>query len=104
MPGTIDSRVAVVETSVAHLEREVERFRERLHTMESVVHGVRVLTKAVDELNESMPTLARRAATEAVLADRRTRHREWYSNLRTYAAILSAGVGLGALIVGLVLR
>ena len=104
MQGSIQSQVAVNTDNIAHLEREFDRFRERLHTMESTVHTIRVLTKAVDELQESMPTLARRAANEAVAADRRARHREWYTTARTYAALISAGAALGALIVALVLR
>jgi len=58
----------------------------------------------VDELQESMPTLARRAAKEAVAEARIARHRDLGANLRTYAALLSGGVALGALIVALVLR
>lgn len=104
MPGSVESQVAVVADRVAHLETEVERNRVRLHNMESAVHGVRVLSRAVDDLQESLPSLARRAAQEAVAEDRRARHRDLFGNLRTYAAIASVGVALGALIVGLVLR
>ena len=96
--------VAVAIDNIADLQREAERQRERIHHLESTVHGVRALTRVVDELQESMPNLARRAAKEAVAEDRRARHRDWYSNLRTYAAVASVGVALGALIVALVLR
>lgn len=99
MPDSLESRVAVAMDRLDHLERELERARERLHTMEGSVHSIRVLMKAVDELQESLPVLARRAADEAVAADRRERHRSLFGNLRTYAAIASVGVAVGALIV-----
>jgi hypothetical protein len=96
--------VAVAIDNIADLRREQDRQRDKLHHLESTIHGVRMLTKAVDELQESMPNLARRAAKEAVEEARRARHRDIFSNLRTYAAVASVGVALGALIVGLVLR
>ena len=104
MSESLEARVAVNSDNIEDLQREVERARERIHHLESTVHSVRMLTKAVDELQESMPTLARRAAREAVAEDRRARHRDWFSNLRTYAAVLSAGVALGSLIVYLAVR
>ena len=103
-PDSIESRVAVNSDNIGDLQHEIERARERIHKLESASHGVRVLTKAVEELQESMPNLARRAAREAVAEDRRARHRDWSSTLRTYAALVSAGVALGALVVALVLR
>ena len=96
--------VAVLVDNVDDLQRELAELRKRTHAVESSLHGVNLLTRAVDELQESMPNLARRAAREAVAEDRRARHRDWWSYARTYAALLSAGVALGALIVGLVLR
>ena len=104
MSESLEARVAVNTDNIEDLKREVERARERIHHLESTVHSVRMLTKAVDELQESMPTLARRAAQEAVAEDRRVRSRDWYSHVRAYAAVLTAGIALGALIVGLVLR
>ena len=96
--------VAVAIDNIADLRQEQAELRKRTHALESTVHGVNLLAKAVDELQESMPTLARRAAREAVAEDRRTRHRDWWSYARTYAALLSAGAAVGAIIVGLVLR
>ena len=104
MSESLEARVAVNSDNIEDLQREVERARGRIHHLESTVHSVRMLTKAVDELQESMPTLARRAAQEAVAEDRRVRSRDWYSHVRAYAAVLTAGIALGALIVGLVLR
>ena len=104
MHDSLESRVAVNSDNIADLQREQERHRERIHHLESTIHGVRTLTRAVDELNESMPILARRAAKEAVAEARLARHRDVGANLRTYAIVLSSGVALGALIVGLVLR
>src|SRR6266566_2511535 len=98
MPDSLEARVAVNSDNIEDLQREADRQRERIHHLESTVHGVRALTKVVDELQESMPNLARRAAKEAVAEDRRARHRDWFSNLRTYAAIATVGVALGALI------
>lgn len=96
--------VAVAIDNISDLRREQDRQRDKLHHLESTVHSVRVLAKAVDELQESMPNLARRAAKEAVEEARRARHRDLFSNLRTYAAIATVSIALGALIVGLVLR
>jgi len=104
MGDSLEARVAVNTDNIEDLQAEVVRQRDRIQHLESTIHGVRILTKAVEELQESMPTLARRAAREAVAEDRRARHSDLFSNLRTYAAVLAAGVALGALIVGLVLR
>ncbi len=104
MDGSLESRVAVNSDNIEDLQREVARQRDRIHHLESTIHGVRVLTKAVDELQESMPILARRAAKEAVAEARRARHSDVFANLRTYAILISTGVALGALVVGLVLR
>jgi len=104
MGESLEARVAVNTDNIEDLQAEVGRQRDRIHHLESTIHGVRALTKAVDELNESMPNLARRAAKEAVAEARIARHRDVGTNLRTYAALLSVGVALGALIVGLVLR
>jgi FtsZ-binding cell division protein ZapB len=104
MPDSLASLIAVARDNISDLQRESERQRESIHTLQSAIHGVRLLTKEVDELQESMPNLARRAAKEAVEEDRRVRHRDWYANLRTYAALVSSGAAFGALIVALVLR
>lgn len=102
MPESVESRVAVNSDNIRELRKEVERHRARIHTLESSVSGVRVLAQAVDELQADMPNLARRAAREAVAEDRRARHRDFFSNLRTYAAIASVGIAFGALIVALI--
>jgi uncharacterized protein YoxC len=104
MPESIESRVAVNSDNIGRLFAEQERLRGRIHTLESTVSGVTMLTKAVEELQESMPNLARRAAREAVAEDRRARHRDIYANLRTYAAIASSAAALASLIVYLALR
>lgn len=104
MPDSLESRVAVNSDNIGQLQAEVARQRERIHHLESSLHGVRTLTRVVDELQESMPTLARRAAREAVAEDRRARSRDWYSHVRTYAAVLTVGIALGAVIVSVVLR
>jgi len=66
MSESLESRVAVNTDNIEDLPAEVTRQRERIHHLESTIHGVRALAKAVDELQESMPNLARRAAKEAV--------------------------------------
>jgi len=104
MHESLESRVAVNTDNIEDLQRESERARERIHHLESAVHGVRALAKVVDDLQESMPILARRAAKETVAEARLARHSDLFANLRTYAILLSTGVGFGALIVGLVLR
>lgn len=103
VPDSVESRVAVNTSNIEDLRLEMVRVRERIHSLESSLVAVRVLTNAVEELQESMPNLARRAAREAVAEDRRARHRDFFSNLRTYAAIASAGIALGALAVALLL-
>jgi uncharacterized protein YoxC len=104
MPESVESRVAVALDNVERLKEEVDRLRNRVHKVESTASAVQVLRKAVDELHESMPVLARRVAKETVSEDRAMQHRERFSNLRTYAALISVGIALGALIVALVLR
>jgi hypothetical protein len=104
MPDSMESRVAVNSDNIAKLEREHDRCRERIHRLESTVSGVGLLSRAVEELQADMPNLARRAAREAVAEDRRARHRDFFSNLRTYAAVASVGIAFGGLIVALVLR
>jgi predicted RNase H-like nuclease (RuvC/YqgF family) len=104
MPESVESRVAVNSSNIADLRNEVERLRERIHTLESTVSGVRMLTQAVDELQESLPTLARRAAREAVAEDRRARNADAMGRWRIYAMFMSVGIAAGALIVALLLR
>lgn len=100
----LGEQVAVNTDNIADLRRENDRQRERIHKLEATVSAVGVLTRTVSELQESLPNLARRAAREAVAEDRRARHRDFFSNLRTYAAIATVGVALGALIVGILLH
>ena len=96
--------VAVNTDNIRDLQAEQAELRKRTHALESTAQGVNLLAKAVDELQESMPNLARRAAREAVAEDRRARHRDWFATARTFAAVLSAGAAIGSLIVYLVLR
>ena len=93
-----------VEQRLDELRNEVIRLRDRCHALESDRATVRVLQRAVTELESQLPNLARQAAREAVSEDRRRRHADLFGNLRTYAAIASAGIALGALIVALLLR
>lgn len=102
MANSVESLLAVAIDNIADLQTEVGRLRDRIHALESTLSGVRVLTKAVEELRESMPTLARRVARETIAEDRAARHSDLFSNLRTYAVVLSVGIALGALIVSLV--
>lgn len=96
--------VAVAIDNISDLRREQDRIRERIHELESDRATLRLVVQQVRELTEQMPNLARRAAREAVDEYLRRRHSDTLSNWRTYAALLSAGAGIGALIVGLVLR
>jgi hypothetical protein len=102
MPESVASRVAVNTDNIADLQTEVGRLRERIHHLESAIHGVRVLTKVVDELQDSLPTLARRAARDAVTEYNRRQHADRFANWRMYLAVLTFGVALGAFIVSLV--
>jgi chromosome segregation ATPase len=103
-PDGLESQVAVNTEQLRHLANELGRTRERLHELESDRATLRLVVQQVRELTEQMPNLARRAAREAVDEFLRRRHADTLSNWRTYAALLSAGVAFGALIVGLVLR
>ena len=101
MPDSVESLLAVAIDNIEDLKRESERHRRSIHELQSTVQGVAMLRAAVHELQEQMPNLARRAAREAVAEDRRQRHRDWGAKARTYAAVLSAGVALGAFIFAL---
>lgn len=103
-PESLESRVAVNTDNIRVLNIELDRARERIHDLESDRATLRLVVQQVRELTEQMPTLARRAAREAVDEFLRRRHADTLSNWRTYAALLSAGAALGALIVALVQR
>ena len=96
--------VAVLVDNVARLFEEQARQRTALHERSTDRATVEVLKRMVEDLNEELPILARQAARETVAEVRKQRHADTMSNWRTYAALISAGVALGALIVGLVLR
>ena len=100
MPS-VEALLAVAIDNIEDLKNEVAHNRASIHELRSTVQGVAMLRAAVNELQEQMPNLARRAAREAVAEDRRRRHADTFANFRTYAAVLSAGVALGAFIVAL---
>jgi hypothetical protein len=102
MPDSVESRVAVNTSHIADLRRELERARERIHALESTVSGVGVLSRAVTELQEQMPNLARQAAREAVAEYMRRKRAETFGNWRLYLAAGGFGVALGAFIVSLI--
>lgn len=104
MPGSVESQVAVNTDNIIDLRNEAERVRDRLHKLEAGQESVRLLTRQVAELHESLPHLARQAAREAVAEARRSRHADWFANLRTYAAVASAGAALATIIILLILR
>jgi aspartokinase len=103
MVESLGSRVAANAVAIATLERETDRLRERVHKLESTARGVEHLAKDVEALHASLPTLARQAANEAVTEYLKRQHAERFSNWRTYAALLSAGAALGALVLALIL-
>jgi hypothetical protein len=96
-------QVAVNADNIRDLQREGERTRERLHKLESDRAAVGMLRREVQELQEALPNLARRAAREAVAEYLRQRRADTLSNWRTYAALLSAGAALGGLVVAAIL-
>jgi len=104
MEGSLPTQAAVNRARIATLDAEVGKLRDRCHILESDRATISVLKRMVEELNEELPILARQAAREAVTEFHERRHASTLSNWRTYAALLSAGTALGALIVGLVLR
>lgn len=104
MPGSLEPIVAVAVDNIRVLQAEIGRVRERLHRLESGQEGVRLLRQNVTELHDQLPNLARQAAREAVSEDRRRRHADWFSNLRTYAAVFSAGAAVAGLLVAFLLR
>ena len=103
-PDGLESQVAVHGEQIRTLATELGAARTRLHELESDRATLRLVVQQVRELTEQMPNLARRAAREAVDEYLRRRHSDTLGNWRTYAALLSAGAAVGALIVGLVLR
>lgn len=104
MPDSLESRVAVNVDNIARLFVEQDRQRERIHNLGSAVAAVRLECHELSDLKEELPTLARQAAREAVTEFNRRKHSDALANWRTYAALLSAGIALGALIVSLALR
>lgn len=104
MPESVESRLAVASAEIDSIQREVEKLRDRCHKLESDRATLRVLHKAVTDLSEQMPNLARQAAREAVREAKRQEDADRKSNWRTYAAMISAGAAFGALIIGLLLR
>lgn len=102
VPESVESRVAVNTDNIAKLQSEQDRHRLRLHKLESGYRGVEHLTRMVADLQADMPNLARQAAREAVTEARRARHSDTLSNLRTYAAVFSAGAALCALVIAAV--
>ena len=88
----------------SNTEWEIRRLRDRVHELRGLPMVVDGLRREVAELHEDLPNLARQAAREAVSESKRREHSDTLANLRTYAALLTAGIALGALIVGLVLR
>jgi hypothetical protein len=100
----LDSRVAVNAENIRVLEREQERTWARLDRLETDRATIRVLVHQVSDLSEQMPSLAKRAAREAVDEMLRRKHADTLSNWRAFAAFLSVGIALGSLIVYVVLR
>jgi cell division protein FtsB len=96
--------VAENRANIATLAGEMERVRQSIHDLRSTVRGVEYLTRTVDELHADLSDLAQQAAEDAVTEYLRRRHADTFANLRTYAALVSAGVALGALIVAAFLR
>jgi hypothetical protein len=96
--------VAVVEESLRSAWRELERRGERLRDLEKDHATISLLAHQVSDLSQQMPTLAKRAAREAVDELLRRKHADTLSNWRAFAAFLSVGIALGSLIVYVVLR
>src|SRR2546430_161855 len=99
-----EPRVAVLVERIDFALRELDRIRARLHNLETDRATVGLLKRLVEDLTEDLPNLARQAAREAVTEFLQRKHADTLGNWRTYAAIMSAGVALGALIVALVIR
>src|SRR5947209_20410738 len=100
MPPSAD----VLAERIAGVVEELRRVRSRLHALESDRATIEVLKRLVEDLTEDLPTLARQAAREAVTEFLHRKHADTLGSWRTYAALMSAGVALGALIVALVIR
>jgi hypothetical protein len=99
MAGSIDARVAVNHEQIRLLWEEVGRTRDRCHELETDRATVLILKRMVEDLDADMPTLARQAAREAVNEYLQRQRANTLGNWRTYAAVLSAGAAIGALIV-----
>lgn len=93
--------MAVIENRVGSLEREHDRTRERLHDLESDRATLRILVQQVADLAKNANRVANAAAERAVdqLLERRARSR--HREIGAAASLLSAGAGIGALLITL---
>lgn len=97
--GNLDVRTAVIESRLLDLDREVSRQRGRLHALESDRATIRLLGDQMKELHESIGTIARRAAVEAI--DLAMENRDELGRKRWNLRIqwISVGVAFGGLAV-----
>jgi hypothetical protein len=104
VPESLESRVAVLADNAARIFNELVSVRANLDTIATDRATLLILTRAVEDLKENLPRLARQSAREAVTEMARRQRADTLSNWRTYAALVGAGTALGALIIGLILR
>src|SRR5213592_4508435 len=104
MDGSLEAQVAVNRDNIGDLQREVERLRDRIHTLSSTVRGVELVARRVAELDENLPHLARQAAREAVAEARRTRHADTLRNVSMYTGVALVGAALATIVIQLLLR
>lgn len=102
MPGSVESQVAVNTDNIARLEAEVKELRRRCHELENDRATVGLLQRAVNELTEQLPNLARQAARDAVTEYLRRQHADKLSNWRTYASVAGVAATLGGLVVAII--
>jgi predicted RNase H-like nuclease (RuvC/YqgF family) len=92
--ASLEETVAVNSDNITRIFAEQERFRERLHTLESDRATVLLLAQKVDNLARDLPEQVRRAAELAaeIVAERATRARtsNWQVRLGVTAAIIAA--------------
>lgn len=82
--------VAVNTDNITRLFAEQERFRIRLHTLESDRATVLLLAQKVDDLAKSLPAMVERAAETAAEKVDENHKADW----RTWAALAGATVAV----------
>jgi hypothetical protein len=104
----VPARLAVVEARLRDIDTEVERVRDRLHTLEATAEAERLLMDEVRQFPGRMNQIAEQAATAAIdLALENRDHLHLTAEERKRAGVkfkvelLSVGTAIGGFLFGL---